>query len=106
MQQLKQTLRYLMAIDSTTGFFVEMDEYLLAQAKRMGFEAVQLNKGGVRIELGGEGNPVTIAAHSSTSAALITWLATVAIATPATSRWNTITSSRFSSTFTTPAIIR
>ena len=30
MQQLKQTLRDLMAIDSTTGFFVEMDEYLLA----------------------------------------------------------------------------
>lgn len=63
MERLKQILRDLMAIDSTTGFFVDMDNYLLAQAKRMGFEAVQLNKGGVRIELGGEGNPVTIAAH-------------------------------------------
>lgn len=63
MKQLKQTLRDLMSIDSTTGFFVEMDRYLLSEAKRMGFEAVQLNKGGVRIELGGKGNPVTIASH-------------------------------------------
>jgi len=63
MDRLKMTLRELMAIDSTTGFFPEMDAYLLAEAKRMGFEAVQLNKGGVRIELGGEGNPVTIASH-------------------------------------------
>ncbi len=63
MEQLKKTLRDLMAIDSTTGFFVEMDEYLLAEAKRMGIPAVQLNKGGVRFDLGGEGNPVTIASH-------------------------------------------
>lgn len=63
MEQLKKTLRDLMAIDSTTGFFVDMDNYLLAEAKRMGLSAVQLNKGGVRFDLGGEGNPVTIAAH-------------------------------------------
>ena len=63
MEQLKKTLRDLMAIDSTTGFFVDMDNYLLAEAKRMGIPAVQLNKGGVRFDMGGEGNPVTIAAH-------------------------------------------
>lgn len=63
MEQLKQTLRELMAIDSTTGFFPEMDNYLLAEAKRMGIKAVQLNKGGVRYDFGGTGNPVTIAAH-------------------------------------------
>ena len=63
MEQLKQTLRELMAIDSTTGFFPEMDNYLLAEAKRMGIKAVELNKGGVRYDFGGTGNPVTIAAH-------------------------------------------
>ena len=63
MEQLKQTLRDLMAIDSTTGFFTDMDDYLLSEAKRMGIKAVQLNKGGVRYDLGGTGNPVTIAAH-------------------------------------------
>lgn len=63
MEQMKQTLRELMAIDSTTGFFVDMDNFLLAEAKRMGIPAVQLNKGGVRFDMGGEGNPVTIAAH-------------------------------------------
>ena len=63
MEQMKQTLRELMAIDSTTGFFVDMDNYLLAEAKRMGIPAVQLNKGGVRFDMGGDGNPVTIAAH-------------------------------------------
>ena len=63
MERLKKTLRDLMSIDSTTGFFVDMDAYLLAEAKRMGIPAVQLNKGGVRFDLGGEGNPVTIASH-------------------------------------------
>ena len=36
---------------------------LLAEAKRMGIKAVELNKGGVRYDFGGTGNPVTIAAH-------------------------------------------
>ena len=42
----------------------------------------------------------------TTSTMLMTWLATVAMATPATSIWNTMTSSRFSATFTSPLIIR
>ena len=44
--------------------------------------------------------------HSRTRTMLTTWLATVAMATPATSIWNTITSSRLSATFTRPEIIR
>ena len=44
--------------------------------------------------------------HSSTSAAEMTWEMIVASATPDTPMWNTITNSKFSSTFTTPAMVR
>ena len=44
--------------------------------------------------------------QASTSAMLMTWLTTVAMATPATSIWNRMTRSIFSSTFTSPASIR
>lgn len=56
-------LSALLEIDSTTGFFHQSDAYVLAEAKRLGFPARQLNKGGVQVTLGGEGNPVVIAAH-------------------------------------------
>ncbi len=63
MEQLLKTLRALMSIDSTTGFYPEMDAYLLSRAEELGFAATQLNKGGVCWSLGGEGDPVCIAAH-------------------------------------------
>ncbi len=56
-------LQELMNIDSTTGFFHRSDAYLLDEAGRLGFAARQLNKGGVQVALGGEGNPIVIAAH-------------------------------------------
>lgn len=64
MERTVAYLRELLNIDSTTGFFSDMDEYLLSVAKRLGFPCRALNKGGVVVELGGEGNPVTIAAHA------------------------------------------
>lgn len=65
-KQLLTYLEELLNIDSTTGFFREADEYVLEEAKKLGFSARQLNKGGVQVELGGEGNPVVIAAHLDT----------------------------------------
>lgn len=64
MEKTLKYLRALMDIDSTTGFYTEMDRFLLETAKRMGFGTKQLRKGGVLVELGGEGNPLTIAAHA------------------------------------------
>lgn len=64
MEKLMQYLRELMAIDSTTGFFTEKDNYLMDFAARHGIDAVRINKGGVRFDLGGEGNPVCLTAHA------------------------------------------
>lgn len=64
MEKLMQYLEELLAIDSTTGFFVEKDKYLMDFAARRGISAMQLNKGGVRFDLGGEGNPVCLSAHA------------------------------------------
>lgn len=64
MEKLMQYLGELLAIDSTTGFFLEKDRYLLDFAKSRGIAAVQLNKGGVRFDFGGTGNPVCLSAHA------------------------------------------
>jgi len=64
MERLMQYLEELMAIDSTTGFFTEKDKYLMDFAAKRGIPAVRLNKGGVRFDFGGEGNPVCLSAHA------------------------------------------
>lgn len=66
LQQLKNKLSALLAIDSTLGMYEEMDAYLLQEAGRLGFPRRQLRKGGVLVELGGEGKPVIMVAHTDT----------------------------------------
>lgn len=63
MDELLACLEALMGVDSTTGFFRAGDAFFLAEAERLGLPARQLNKGGVQVELGGEGSPIVIAAH-------------------------------------------
>ena len=64
MEKLMRYLNELLNIDSTTGFFAAKDAYLMDFAKSHGIDAVQLNKGGVRFDFGGEGNPVCLSAHA------------------------------------------
>ena len=56
-------LRDLMATDSTTGFSGPLDEVLMDKCRALGFSPRRLNKGGVRVDLGGEGRPLFITAH-------------------------------------------
>lgn len=53
----------LLAIDSTTGLFREIEEYIIDEIERLGFEYRETHKGGVIADLGGEGNPLMISAH-------------------------------------------
>lgn len=53
-------------IDSVTGQYHELQEYLVKQAQDLGFKTSTLNKGGIIIEAGGEGNPLLITAHGDT----------------------------------------
>lgn len=53
----------LLAIDSTTGQFREIQNYILSESEAMGFPVTVSHKGGVIADLGGEGNTLALSAH-------------------------------------------
>ena len=53
----------LLAIDSTTGQFREIHDYMVKKIKDFGFDCIETRKGGVLACLGGEGEPLVITAH-------------------------------------------
>ncbi len=57
------TFKSLLAIDSTTGQFREIQDWVISEIERLGFPYVVTHKGGVLADLGGEGNALAIAAH-------------------------------------------
>lgn len=60
------TFKALLAIDSTTGMHTAIQEHTAAEIGRLGFTPVKTHKGGVMTDLGGEGDPLVIAAHLDT----------------------------------------
>ena len=57
------TFRSLLAIDSTTGMFREIQNRAEEEIRSLGYEPIETHKGGVLADLGGEGNDLVIAAH-------------------------------------------
>ena len=57
------TFQSLLAIDSTTGMFREIQDRVIGEIRSLGFEPDVTHKGGVLADLGGEGDPLVIAAH-------------------------------------------
>ncbi len=55
-----------LSIDSVTGQYHELSDYLKGEAEELGFKVSELHKGGLIIEAGGEGNPLLITAHGDT----------------------------------------
>lgn len=53
----------LLDIDSTTGQFREVQNYVIEEFRRLGFPYYETHKGGVIADLGGEGNDLVITAH-------------------------------------------
>ena len=53
----------LLAIDSTTGQFRKIHDYMVNKIKSLGYECIETRKGGVLACLGGEGEPLVITAH-------------------------------------------
>ena len=53
----------LLAIDSTTGQFREIHNYIVNKIKKLGYECIETRKGGVLACIGGEGEPLVITAH-------------------------------------------
>ena len=58
-----ETFRSLLAIDSTTGQIDAIQAWTVAEAERLGYTAEVTHKGGVIVDLGGEGDPLVITAH-------------------------------------------
>ncbi len=66
-----EQLKSLTAIASPTGFTKKAVAYLCEQLKNMGYEPQVSNKGNVSVVLGGEGNPLVLAAHVDTLGAMV-----------------------------------
>ena len=56
-------LEELLAIDSTTGDFRPIQNYVEEQMQEMGYDYYETHKGGVLADLGGEGNTLIVTAH-------------------------------------------
>ena len=56
-------LKNLLAIDSTSGQFREIQDYVAAEMERMGYQPQTLRKGGIWCDLGGEGNSLCLLSH-------------------------------------------
>ncbi|MBQ3847457.1 MAG: M42 family metallopeptidase [Clostridia bacterium] len=59
MEQFEELLKR----DSTTGYFREAQEYIVKEIKSLGYEPYETHKGGVTVDLGGEGNALVVSAH-------------------------------------------
>ncbi|MBR3644602.1 MAG: peptidase M42, partial [Parasporobacterium sp.] len=58
-----ETFRALLGIDSTTGQFREVQDWVKGEIERLGYRAEVTHKGGVIADLGGEGSPLAVTAH-------------------------------------------
>jgi len=56
-------LKEMMDIDSATGHYHEIQDYLIKTIEDMGYSCTTYHKGGVIVDIGGEGNPLVVSAH-------------------------------------------
>ena len=66
-----EQLKALTAIPSPTGYTGQVTAYLSEQIRALGYEPRMSNKGNVSVVLGGEGNPLVLAAHVDTLGAMV-----------------------------------
>ena len=58
-----EAFRKLLEVDSTTGQYVKIQKLITEMIKDLGYECRITHKGGVLVDLGGEGDPLVITAH-------------------------------------------
>ncbi len=61
-----EQLKNLLAIDSPTGLYKPVQDYVEKQCAAEGVPCMKLHQGGLVAELGGEGEPLVVAAHLDT----------------------------------------
>lgn len=68
---ITEELKRLTAIPSPTGFTENVAEYVMKTLQEMGYTPAKSNKGNVSVTIGGEGNPLVLAAHLDTLGAMV-----------------------------------
>lgn len=68
---IAEQLQSLTTIPSPSGFTKEVASYLMTTLTDMGFQPELSQKGNVTVTLGGEGNPLLLAAHVDTLGAMV-----------------------------------
>lgn len=58
-----EVLKQLIAIDSTTGKCDDIERFVVDFIEKLGYKPVITHKGGVIVDIGGEGDPLVITAH-------------------------------------------
>ncbi len=66
-----EQLLAILAIDSPSGYTKDVQAYLNAELKKLGFTPINPVKAGVLAHLGGEGEPITLMAHMDTLGAMV-----------------------------------
>lgn len=91
-EYIAEQLIHLTSIPSPTGFTKEVTAYVVKELTEMGFEPEYTNKGNVQAVLGGEGDPLVLAAHVDTLGAMvrsIKWNGRLRPTTVGGHQWNT-----------------
>ena len=66
-----QQLKDLTAIPSPTGYTMHAAAHVMEVLQGLGYEPQLTRKGNVQVVLGGEGNPLVLAAHIDTLGAMV-----------------------------------
>lgn len=66
-----EQMKALLAIDSPSGFTDCVTDYLMEEYTRLGYTPIKTKKGGVLVELGGEGNAILTMAHVDTLGGMV-----------------------------------
>lgn len=66
-----EQLQAILAIDSPSGYTGQVIAYLEKEYQRLGYEPEITEKGGLLVNLGGEGNPLLLSTHVDTLGAMV-----------------------------------
>lgn len=68
---ISDQLIHLTSIASPTGYTHQVTDYLLSHLSELGYQPERSRKGNVSVTLGGDGNPLVLAAHVDTLGAMV-----------------------------------
>ncbi len=73
-EYMLEQLKAIMAIDSPSGYTQDVQQYMNEELGRLGYQAENPIKGGIRAHLGGQGEPIMLMAHVDTLGAVVDYV--------------------------------